>query len=101
MNSDSLVNWLKYINLNRSEEGQFGLKRLEPIKDVILETPIAEKVIVIGGTNGKGTAAEFLNNLLLESDFKVGLYTSPHLFKNVKKVIYILNHLCKMMYLNF
>jgi len=80
MNSDSLVNWLKYINLNRSEEGQFGLKRLEPIKDVILETPIAEKVIVIGGTNGKGTAAEFLNNLLLESDFKVGLYTSPHLF---------------------
>ena len=24
-----------------------------------------------------------------------------YLFKNVKKIIYILNHLCKMMYLNF
>lgn len=80
MNSNSLVDWLEYINLNRSEEGQFGLKRLEPIKNIILDSPIAKKVVVIGGTNGKGTTAEFLNNLLLQSDFKVGLYTSPHLF---------------------
>ena len=80
MNSNSLVDWLEYINLNRSEEGQFGLKRLEPIKNIVLDSPIAKKVVVIGGTNGKGTAAEFLNNLLLQSDFKVGLYTSPHLF---------------------
>jgi len=81
MNSNSLVDWLEYINLNRSEEGQFGLKRLEPIKNIVLDSPIAKKVVVIGGTNGKGTAAEFLNNLLLKSNFKVGLYTSPHLFK--------------------
>ena len=80
MNSNLLVDWLEYINLNRSEEGQFGLKRLEPIKNIILNSPIAKKVVVIGGTNGKGTTAEFLNNLLLQSDFKVGLYTSPHLF---------------------
>jgi len=81
MNSNSLVDWLEYINLNRSEEGQFGLKRLELIKNIVLDSPIAKKVVVIGGTNGKGTAAEFLNNLLLKSNFKVGLYTSPHLFK--------------------
>ena len=80
MNSNSLVDWLEYINLNRSEEGQFGLKRLEQIKNIILDSPIAKQVVVIGGTNGKGTTAEFLNNLLLQSDFKVGLYTSPHLF---------------------
>ena len=80
MNSNSLVDWLEYINLNRSEESKFGLKRLEPIKNKILDSPIAKQVVVIGGTNGKGTTAEFLNNLLLQSDFKVGLYTSPHLF---------------------
>ncbi len=80
MNSNSLVDWLEYINLNRSEESKFGLKRLEPIKNIILDSPIAKQVVVIGGTNGKGTTAEFLNNLLLQSDFKVGLYTSPHLF---------------------
>ena len=80
MNSNSLVDWLEYINLNRSEESKFGLQRLEPIKNIILDSPIAKQVVVIGGTNGKGTTAEFLNNLLLQSDFKVGLYTSPHLF---------------------
>ena len=80
MNSNSLVDWLEYINLNRSEESKFGLQRLEPIKNIILDSPLAKQVVVIGGTNGKGTTAEFLNNLLLQSDFKVGLYTSPHLF---------------------
>ena len=80
MNSNLLVDWLEYINLNRSEESKFGLKRLEPIKNIILDSPIAKQVVVIGGTNGKGTTAEFLNNLLLQSEFKVGLYTSPHLF---------------------
>ena len=45
------------------------------------ELPNSTKVVVIGGTNGKGTSAEFLNNLLLESNFNVGLYTSPHLFQ--------------------
>ena len=69
MNSNSLVDWLEYINLNRSEESKFGLKRLEPIKNIILDSPIAKQVVVIGGTNGKGTTAEFLNNLLLQSDF--------------------------------
>ena len=58
MNSNSLVDWLEYINLNRSEEGKFGLKRLEPIRNIILDSPIAKKVVVIGGTNGKGTTAE-------------------------------------------
>ena len=81
MNSNSLDDWLDYIDQNRPKQDEFGLKRLRPIKNIVLESPIAKKVVVIGGTNGKGTSAEFLNNLLLESNFNVGLYTSPHLFQ--------------------
>ena len=81
MNSNSLDDWLDYIDQNRPKEDEFGLNRLRPIKNIVLESPIAKKVVVIGGTNGKGTSAEFLNNLLLESNFNVGLYTSPHLFQ--------------------
>ncbi len=81
MNSNSLDDWLDYIDQNRPKEDEFGLNRLRSIKNIVLESPIAKKVVVIGGTNGKGTAAEFLNNLLLESNFNVGLYTSPHLFQ--------------------
>ena len=80
MDSNSLDDWLDYIDQNRPKEDEFGLERLRPIKDIIFESPIAKKVVVIGGTNGKGTSAEFLNNLLLKSNLNVGLYTSPHLF---------------------
>lgn len=80
MNSNSLDDWLDYIDLNRPKQDEFGLSRLRPIADIIFRSSIAKKIVVIGGTNGKGTAAEFLNNLLQESHLKVGLYTSPHLF---------------------
>ncbi len=80
MKPNSLDDWLDYIDLNRPKEDEFGLNRLRPITDIIFQSKIAEKIVVIGGTNGKGTTAEVLNNLLQESNFKVGLYTSPHLF---------------------
>lgn len=35
--------------------------------------------ILIGGTNGKGTTAGLLFELLKKAGFKVGLYTSPHI----------------------
>ena len=81
MNPNSLDDWLDFIDLNRPREDEFGLNRLRPITDIIFQSTIAEKIVVIGGTNGKGTTAEVLNNLLQESNFKIGLYTSPHLFK--------------------
>ena len=37
------------------------------------------KSIHIGGTNGKGSTSHMLASILLESGYKVGLYTSPHL----------------------
>lgn len=38
------------------------------------------EVIHIAGTKGKGSTAHFLAYLLAASHFKVGLFTSPHLF---------------------
>lgn len=39
----------------------------------------AFKTIHIGGTNGKGSTSHMLTSVLIESGYKVGLYTSPHL----------------------
>lgn len=36
-------------------------------------------VITICGTNGKGSTTAFLESILIESGYKVGAYTSPHL----------------------
>lgn len=37
------------------------------------------KSIHVAGTNGKGSSSHFLASILIESGYKVGLYTSPHL----------------------
>ena len=37
------------------------------------------KIIHIAGTNGKGSTAATIYNILISSGYKVGLYTSPHL----------------------
>ena len=38
------------------------------------------KSIHIGGTNGKGSCSHMLSSILQQANYKVGLYTSPHLF---------------------
>jgi dihydrofolate synthase/folylpolyglutamate synthase len=79
MNSNLLSDWLGYINSNRPDEGEFGLERLQKIFTKIVKKPLAKKSIIIGGTNGKGTTVEYLKNLFLDTNYKVGVYTSPHL----------------------
>ncbi|MGW8444282.1 bifunctional folylpolyglutamate synthase/dihydrofolate synthase [Paenibacillus sp. S33] len=37
------------------------------------------KFIHIAGTNGKGTTANYISNILKVSGYRVGLYTSPHM----------------------
>jgi dihydrofolate synthase/folylpolyglutamate synthase len=38
-----------------------------------------KNIILIAGTKGKGSTAAILNACLIESGYRVGLYTSPHL----------------------
>lgn len=46
----------------------------------ILKNPhLNFKSVHIAGTNGKGSTAHMISSILQESDYKVGLYTSPHL----------------------
>ena len=37
------------------------------------------KIVHIAGTNGKGSTASFVSNVLIESGYSTGLYTSPYL----------------------
>lgn len=63
----------------------FGIKlRLSNTKkfDKILGSPHKNyKTIHIAGTNGKGSTAKYLANILQNAGFFVGFYTSPHLIK--------------------
>lgn len=44
------------------------------------------KVIHVAGTNGKGSTSYFLKEIL-KTDYKVGLYTSPHLFSYRDRIV--------------
>ena len=40
----------------------------------------------IAGTNGKGSTAAFLSRILMESGYRTGLYTSPHLLNYSERI---------------
>jgi len=42
--------------------------------------------ILVGGTNGKGSTAAFLASILQAADYRVGLYTSPHLLDFTERI---------------
>lgn len=69
---------------------QFGVKLgLENITGFLnyLNNPQDNlKVFHIAGSNGKGSTASFLASMLMESGFKVGLFTSPHFVKYNERI---------------
>ena len=77
---NSLEYWLDYIQTVGSKEIDLGLQSIKPIYEQLIKSKIASKVIVVGGTNGKGTTTEFLGQLLVSKHKTVGTFTSPHLF---------------------
>ncbi len=44
------------------------------------------KFIHIAGTNGKGSTAEMLTNILIKAGYKVGKFMSPHLVKSTERM---------------
>ena len=44
------------------------------------------KIIHIAGTNGKGSTAEMMTNILIKAGYKVGKFISPHLIKYNERI---------------
>lgn len=64
---------------------------LEKIKMALTQTewyPLIDpnKVIVVAGTNGKGTTCAALESLLLAAGQRVGFYSSPHLVSTTERI---------------
>ena len=44
------------------------------------------KFIHVAGTNGKGSVCEMINNILVNTGYRVGKYISPHLIKYNERI---------------
>jgi dihydrofolate synthase/folylpolyglutamate synthase len=78
----SLADWLCYIEQSHPiEKIELGLGRVSQVASRGALQQLPGRVILIAGTNGKGTTARTLEQLLLAQGFSVGVYSSPHLLQ--------------------
>ena len=77
------------VNLLQSQ-GKFyinlGLERIHAILGLLNNPQDNAKIIHIAGTNGKGSVASTLANILKCAGYKTGLYTSPHLVEYTERI---------------
>ncbi|MDP2793904.1 MAG: bifunctional tetrahydrofolate synthase/dihydrofolate synthase [Sulfurisoma sp.] len=74
----NLPDWLAHIERQHAQPIALGLDRVREVSRRIGQRQTCP-VILVGGTNGKGSTCAMLERILLCAGYRVGLYTSPHL----------------------
>src|SRR5262249_43500179 len=62
---------------------------LEAMREALRRLDISfapERVVVVAGTNGKGSVCAMLESLLRSAGVRTGLYTSPHLIETRERI---------------
>jgi len=73
----SLDDWLPWLESLSPREIVLGLERVEEMLDrLAVRSP--DLVVIVGGTNGKGSSVAMLEALLRGNGVRTGCYTSPH-----------------------
>ncbi|WP_127169551.1 bifunctional tetrahydrofolate synthase/dihydrofolate synthase [Xanthomonas sp. BRIP62415] len=84
--TDSLSDWLVYIEQQHPSTIAMGLERVREVAARLQLAAPARHVIVVGGTNGKGSTVAFIEAIGRAAGWKVGSYTSPHLLRYNERV---------------
>lgn len=84
--SSSLDDWLCYLESIHPANIEMGLTRVEKVAQQQGLLNLSSKIILIAGTNGKGTTARCLEAMLLAQGYSVGTYASPHIFHYNERV---------------
>jgi dihydrofolate synthase/folylpolyglutamate synthase len=66
---------------------RFGLETIAELLSRMGNPQNDYKTILIAGTNGKGSTATMTASILRSADYKVGLYTSPHLVDVRERIV--------------
>ena len=84
----NLSDWLAHLE-GLHPKGQagieLGLDRILQVKAALGQVQHCP-VIVVGGTNGKGSTCAYLENIIARAGYKVGSYSSPHLLAYNERV---------------
>lgn len=78
--------WLAHIEAQHPSNIALGLDRVRGVAGRLGLLPSPVPVVLVGGTNGKGSTLGFLEGALAAAGHHVGAYTSPHLFRFNERV---------------
>lgn len=70
---------MAYIQNTAKFGSNLGLERTERILEILGNPHRKIKCIHVAGTNGKGSTCAMITEILIDSGYKVGMYTSPYL----------------------
>ena len=78
--SSSLNEWLDFIDQITFDEIELGLDRVRQVyKNLNIKQSFP--IVMVGGTNGKGSTCAFIESIYNNGGYKVASYSSPHFFK--------------------
>lgn len=81
----SLPEWLAWLETLSPKEIDLGLDRVRAILDR-LQLQMPAHLLLVAGTNGKGSSVAMLDALLGGAGYQVGTYTSPHLISYNERI---------------
>lgn len=82
----TLADWLALLETRHGASTiHLGLERVAKVRAALGSDP-ESVVIVVGGTNGKGSTCAMLEAILRAEGYRVGCYTSPHLLRYNERV---------------
>ncbi|RZA32839.1 MAG: bifunctional tetrahydrofolate synthase/dihydrofolate synthase [Lysobacteraceae bacterium] len=84
--SRTLEDWLAYVEQQHPKAIELGLERVREVATRMALGAPASQVIVVGGTNGKGSTVAFIEAIARAAGRRVGAYTSPHLLRYNERV---------------
>ena len=102
----SLDEWLELLETRHSKEIELGLDRVGRVAkqlgllpsnsfkldspglsgDQNIANPIAKQIIIVAGTNGKGSCVAAIDSILRSAGYQVGTYTSPHFIRYNERI---------------
>lgn len=74
----TLESWLARCEQMHPTEIEMGLGRVREVKDRMALT-FKVPLVIVAGTNGKGSTCAMLESIALQAGYRVGLYSKPHL----------------------
>jgi dihydrofolate synthase/folylpolyglutamate synthase len=77
----TLDHWLAWFETLHPKRIDLSLERLSAVLDERSLRPPPYQVVTVAGTNGKGSCVAMLESIYWHAGFRVGTFTSPHLWR--------------------